>query len=126
MTAIQLRLGPTRNGQQACINLADDFDFVGAIAQLGERVTGSHEVAGSSPASSTSASADPPAMVGSNPFRDRLGYWMERVAAGQKLVVTYRGRPRVRLEPVALPPSPGRVDRGRRDPHRGRPCAPTA
>lgn len=53
LTAIQLRLKPPRNGQRACINLADDFDFVGAIAQLGERVTGSHEVAGSSPASST-------------------------------------------------------------------------
>ncbi len=50
---IWLRLIPSRNNQTSCINLAADFDFVGAIAQLGERVTGSHEVAGSSPASST-------------------------------------------------------------------------
>src|SRR5712671_3762696 len=50
---IQLRLTPARNGQQACITLADDFDFDGAIAQLGERRRGTAEVAGSSPASST-------------------------------------------------------------------------
>jgi PD-(D/E)XK nuclease superfamily protein len=52
--AISLRLSEPRNKQRACVNLASDFSFDGAIAQLGERVTGSHEVAGSSPASSTS------------------------------------------------------------------------
>jgi prevent-host-death family protein len=39
--------------------------------------------------------------VGSNPFRDKLGYWMERAAAGQEVLVTFRGKPRVRLTPVA-------------------------
>ena len=53
MRAISLRLAPTANNQQLAINYAADYEF-GAIAQLGERVTGSHEVAGSSPASSTS------------------------------------------------------------------------
>jgi prevent-host-death family protein len=38
--------------------------------------------------------------VGSNPFRDRLGYWLERVAKGDEILVTYRGKPRVRLTPV--------------------------
>jgi hypothetical protein len=52
-TGFNLRLTPTANHQEAAINYADDHPF-GAIAQLGERVTGSHEVAGSSPASSTS------------------------------------------------------------------------
>ena len=33
-TVIYLRLTPARNGQQACINLADDFTFAGAVAQL--------------------------------------------------------------------------------------------
>jgi antitoxin (DNA-binding transcriptional repressor) of toxin-antitoxin stability system len=61
------------------------------------------EVAGSSPASSTSRS-DGPATVGSNPFRDRLGYWLERVASGQELLVTFRGKPRVLLKPAAQPP----------------------
>ncbi len=53
MSAVQLRLTPPRNSQRACVNLADDFDFEGAVAQLVERVAGSHEVRGSSPLSST-------------------------------------------------------------------------
>jgi hypothetical protein len=52
-TGFSLRLAPAANHQEAAINYADQYSF-GAIAQLGERVTGSHEVAGSSPASSTS------------------------------------------------------------------------
>ena len=51
--AISLRLTPAANNQRTAINFAADYEL-GAIAQLGERVTGSHEVAGSSPASSTS------------------------------------------------------------------------
>jgi hypothetical protein len=59
--AVSLRLAPTRNNQRLSIRWADDFDFEatlglyfdGAIAQLGERVHGMHEVAGSSPAGST-------------------------------------------------------------------------
>ena len=49
-----LRLVPAANNQELAINWAADYDF-GAIAQLGERDTGSVEVAGSSPASSTTA-----------------------------------------------------------------------
>ena len=33
-TVVYLRLTPARNGQRACINLADDFTFDGAVAQL--------------------------------------------------------------------------------------------
>jgi PD-(D/E)XK endonuclease len=57
--AIALRLSPCLNNQKRRINWADDFDFAatlvaqnGAIAQLGERVSGRDEVAGSSPAGS--------------------------------------------------------------------------
>jgi hypothetical protein len=56
---ITLRLDKTRNNQQQRIRWARDFRFEatlgpdGAIAQLGERVHGMHEVAGSSPAGST-------------------------------------------------------------------------
>ena len=99
---LQLRLVPARNSQRACINLADDFDFIGAIAQLGERSAGSRKVAGSNPASSIPAPGDP-TTVGSNPFRDKLGLWMERVAGGEEVVVTFRGKPRIRLSP-AVPP----------------------
>ena len=48
---ISLRLAPSRNNQELRVNWAVDYEL-GAIAQLGERVTGSHEAAGSSPASS--------------------------------------------------------------------------
>jgi hypothetical protein len=50
--AIHLRLEPAVNNQGAAINFAADYEL-GAIAQLGERVTGSHEVGGSNPPSST-------------------------------------------------------------------------
>lgn len=50
--AIWLRLAHPRNNQQACINLADNFEFEGAVAQLGERRHGMAEVRGSSPLSS--------------------------------------------------------------------------
>src|SRR5581483_8777199 len=52
---------------RAGFDLAATFGGPGAIAQLGERVTGSHEVAGSSPASSTQADCVP-TLVGGNPF----------------------------------------------------------
>ena len=53
---MHLRLAPTRNRQESGVKWASQYEF-GAIAQLGERVTGSHEVAGSSPASSTGPKA---------------------------------------------------------------------
>ncbi len=58
-TYVHLRLAPARNNQRAGVNLADAYDLAkmvadhGAIAQLGERLHGMQEVAGSSPASST-------------------------------------------------------------------------
>jgi PD-(D/E)XK endonuclease len=57
---VRLRIGPCKNNQQRRINWAKDFEFAatlgppGAIAQLGERLHGMQEVAGSSPAGSTS------------------------------------------------------------------------
>jgi prevent-host-death family protein len=98
--SVQLRLRSPRNNQRACINLADDFDFVGAIAQLGERLGGTQEVVGSIPTSSTPLLDRMPTVVGSNPFRDRLGYWMDRVAAGEEVILTRHGKPRIRLSPA--------------------------
>ena len=49
---VYLRLAPARNNQEFAISYAANYEFPGAIAQLGERLTGSQEVAGSSPASS--------------------------------------------------------------------------
>jgi hypothetical protein len=46
---IRLRLVPTRNNQRQLVNWAEEFEFAatlaqpqGAVAQLGERVAGSH------------------------------------------------------------------------------------
>jgi prevent-host-death family protein len=41
-----------------------------------------------------------PLTVGSNPFRNHFGYWIDVVAAGQDVVVTRRGKPRLRLTPA--------------------------
>jgi hypothetical protein len=50
---VHLRLRPARNGQEARLIWAKQYP-IGAIAQLGERLTGSQEAGGSSPPSSTS------------------------------------------------------------------------
>src|SRR3954451_24134242 len=49
---VHLRTKPTRNNQVDRVNYAVEYEL-GAIAQLGERVAGSHEVGGSSPPGST-------------------------------------------------------------------------
>jgi prevent-host-death family protein len=97
---MHLRLEPPRNGQRACINLASDYQL-GAIAQLGERSAGSRKVAGSSPASSTpqADSDDNEITVGAHLFRNHFGYWMERAAAGDQILITRRGRRYARLGP---------------------------
>jgi hypothetical protein len=99
---LHLRLAPARNGQRAGVTMAAQYRL-GAVAQLGERVTGSHEVVGSSPISSTpSSGAD--VVVGAHAFRERFGYWMQLAAAGTDVVVTRHGTTRVRLT-RATPPA---------------------
>jgi PD-(D/E)XK endonuclease len=66
---IQLRLGPTKNNQARRIRWAKDYEFAatlsrfGAVAQLGERQSGTLEAAGSSPAGSTPKAASPEAAL---------------------------------------------------------------
>jgi hypothetical protein len=50
---VHLRVEPSKNNQRAGVKSAGQFEFPGAIAQLGERLGGTQEAAGSSPASST-------------------------------------------------------------------------
>jgi hypothetical protein len=63
-SAVTLRLAPSRNNQELGIRWAKDYEFaatlsrLGAIAQLGERLRGTQEVAGSSPAGSTSQAVE--------------------------------------------------------------------
>jgi hypothetical protein len=86
--AVHLRLDAPRNGQRSCINLAADYEFDGAVAQLEERRHGMAEVRGSSPLSSTPSS---PMSIGSNEFRNRLGYYLDLAAEGQEINITRWG-----------------------------------
>jgi prevent-host-death family protein len=99
---VQLRLTRPRNSQRAGVILAGDYEFHGAIAQLGERSAGSRKVAGSNPASSTSPS-DPEILVTAHELREKFGYWMQRASAGANIVVTRRGKRLLRLMPVRAP-----------------------
>jgi prevent-host-death family protein len=100
MRGIHLRLTAPLNSQRASINLASDYEFTGAIAQLGERLTGSQEVVGSSPTGSTPMDSAV-RQVGAHEFRNHFGYYMERAAAGEKILITRRGKPHARLGPPA-------------------------
>ena len=92
--ALNLRLAPARNGQKAALHFARDYRL-GAIAQLGERRYGIPEVVGSSPTSSISEADS----LGAHEFRERLGWYMERAAAGESFLITRRGKPYARLSP---------------------------
>jgi prevent-host-death family protein len=99
--SIQLRVGPTKNAQRAALNWARKYSL-GAIAQSGERLRGTQEVAGSSPASSIPPIADE-TTVGAHQFRNHFGYWMERAASGAEVLITRRGRRYARLGPADPP-----------------------
>ncbi len=99
---VQLRLGAARNGQRASLRFAADYEFPGAVAQLGERRAGSAKVRGSSPLSSISSESRsapeaPSATVGAHEFRNRFGWYLERAAAGETIRVTHHGKPHVEL-----------------------------
>jgi prevent-host-death family protein len=100
---IQLRLKPPKNGQRACINLAEDFELPGAVAQLVEHLNGIQRARGSSPLSSTPAPPPETLQVGANQFRNHFGYYLEQAGEGHEVLVSRRGRPYVRLTPVEPP-----------------------
>jgi PD-(D/E)XK endonuclease len=99
---VHLRLVPPKNGQRSCINLAEQYEFKGAVAQLEERRHGMAEVRGSSPLSSIE---EPPMTIGSDEFRNRLGYYLDLAAEGQELNITRWGKRflRVTLWQPSLP-----------------------
>jgi prevent-host-death family protein len=101
-SAVHLRLSRPRNKQRAAINWAQRYLLSGAVAQLGERRHGMAEVRGSSPLSSTTeVDGDSSEItVGAHQFRNHFGYWMERAAAGDDILITRRGRRYARLGPA--------------------------
>jgi hypothetical protein len=100
---LSMRLAPPRNHQRASINLAGDYTFEGAIAQLGERLAGSQKGVGSSPTGSTESDASTGPQIGADDFRRLFGWYAERAAAGEELLITRRGEPYVRLGPAQPP-----------------------
>jgi prevent-host-death family protein len=100
--SVWLRVCSPKNGQRACVNLASSFDFPGAVAQLEERLAGSQQVRGSSPLSSISTpSLCGTCRIGSNEFRNRFGFYLERAASGEEVQISRHGRPFARLLPAA-------------------------
>jgi prevent-host-death family protein len=97
---IHLRLAPARNGQRAGLHFAHEYLLSGAVAQLGERCHGMAEVTGSSPVSSTPRNGPESEVVGAHDFRCLFGWYAQRAAAGQEILVTRRGKPYVRLLPA--------------------------
>ncbi len=96
-TTIHLRLSAPQNGQRASINYASEYEFPGAVAQLGERRHGMAEARGSSPLSSIQSVAEGKRVVGAHEFRNQFGYFMERVEQGEEVLVTRRGKAVARL-----------------------------
>ncbi len=98
-SGIYLRLTPPKNGQRASIHYAAEYELHGAVAQLGERRRGTPKATGSSPVSSTPSPEQNGSeiTVGAHEFRNKLGYWMQLVAAGAEIVITRRGRRFARL-----------------------------
>jgi prevent-host-death family protein len=94
--AIHLRLSPPRNAQRAGITLAADFEFAGAVAQLGRAPEWHSGGQGFESPQLHSSSVH----IGSNEFRDRFGHYLERAAAGDEISISRHGRPYARLVPA--------------------------
>ncbi|MEA2493743.1 MAG: hypothetical protein QOJ29_1654 [Thermoleophilaceae bacterium] len=99
---VRLRVGPVRNGQRSGVNLAEQYEFNGAVAQLEERRAGSAKARGSSPLSSIEK---PPMAIGSDEFRNRLGYYLDLAAEGQELNISRWGKRFLRVT-LWQPPLP--------------------
>jgi prevent-host-death family protein len=104
MRAMHLRLTPPRNGQRACINLAQEYELTGAVAQLGRASAWHAEGRGfeSHQLHSPDDCADS-VTVGAHEFRNHFGWYMQRATAGESVLVKRRGKPYVRLGPATEP-----------------------
>ena len=100
--AVQLRLSPPRNGQRSCINLAEEYEFDGAVAQLARaRVWQTRGRGFESP----QLHSEPPMTIGSDEFRNRLGYYLDLAAEGQELNISRWGKRFLRVT-LWQPPLP--------------------
>ena len=100
MREVQLRLAPARNGQRAGINWAEDYSF---DARLG-RSRGRSSAGRARGWQPRGQGFEPPRLhspnatvIGAHELRERFGWYVERAAGGEEILVTRRGRPHVRL-----------------------------
>lgn len=105
-SGIQLRLSPPKNGQIAALHWAADHHFAGAVAQLGRASRWQREGRGFESHQLHSPGNGAESTVGAHGFRERFGYWMERAAAGEEILITRRGRRYARLGPADPVPTP--------------------
>jgi prevent-host-death family protein len=101
---LHLRLGPPKNGQRAGLNWAADYEFSGAVAQLGRAPAWHAGGQGfESPQLHAPSDAAGASTVGAHEFRNHFGWYMERAAAGEQFHVTRRGKAHVCLGPAQPP-----------------------
>ena len=114
-SSIHLRVEPALNAQRAGLSWASEYDL-GAVAQLGRalpwhgrgRGFESHQL---HPPDESNAG-----QVGAHEFRNHFGWYMQRAAAGEEILITRRGRPHARLGPpnpqLVSPTSRPQIDTG--------------
>jgi hypothetical protein len=100
--ATQLRLAPARNGQRSGVNLAEAYEFDGAVAQLARAPRWQR---GGQGFESPQLHSEPPITIGSDEFRNRLGYYLDLAAEGQELTITRWGKRFLRVT-LWQPPLP--------------------
>ena len=105
-THVSLRLTAPRNGQRSCINLADDFTFDGAVAQLARARDWQSRGRGFESPQLHSNSEEAATTVSAEACRVSFGYWLDKVVAGEDVVVTRRGKPLARLTAIAPTSTP--------------------
>jgi prevent-host-death family protein len=95
---LHLRVAPTRNSQVGAVNMASAYEL-GAVAQLGRALRWHRRGRGFESHQLHSSEVPSEHQVGAHQFREKFGYWMERAAAGDEIVITRRGRRFARLGP---------------------------
>jgi prevent-host-death family protein len=98
-SGINLRLTRPKNGQRASIHFAAEYELAGAVAQLGRAPAWHAGGRGFESHQLHSSEAPCEHQVGAHEFREKFGYWMERAAAGEEILITRRGRRYARLGP---------------------------
>src|SRR4051812_19673409 len=100
MRAVHLRVAATKNNQKAALNWAADFEFDGAVAQLARAFGWQPKGQGFE---SPQLHSSPTAAIGSDEFRNRLGYYLDLAAEGQELTITRWGKRFLRVTPWQPP-----------------------